>query len=97
MRSAMISVSIFWKTAANFGLLDCMRLLLASAMLSASTSISISSALKVIGLLTAILFVLVCLIARLFCVVRLVICLLMIGDSCHAFCDATCVLSGASC
>lgn len=44
--SATMSVSIFWNTAANFGLLFCMRLLLASAMSRASMMIWISSALS---------------------------------------------------
>lgn len=43
---AVMSVSICWNTAENFGLLVCMRLLLASAMFNASMIISISVGFK---------------------------------------------------
>lgn len=46
--SAAMLASICWKTAANFGLLFCIRLLLALSMLSASLSISSSSAVNMV-------------------------------------------------
>lgn len=46
----MRSVSILSNIALNFGLLVCMRLLLASAMFNASMRISVSLSLNVTGL-----------------------------------------------